>query len=82
MRIGKTCAPEFARMWGRGLKRYESMSNETREERMARRQRIRAERQAHDIGQNARARQATKTERLMDVIRSAAQNQELARYGL
>lgn len=58
------------------------MSNETREERMARRQRIRAERRAFETGDGALSRQATKTERLMAVIRQASAAQDLARYGL
>lgn len=58
------------------------MSMESREERMARRERIRAERRALELGQKALTRQMTKTERLMAVIRAASQNQELAKFGL
>jgi len=58
------------------------MSNETKQERMARRERIRAERRALHTGDRALAKQTTKTERLMDMIRAATENQELARFGL
>ncbi|MGV6811067.1 MAG: hypothetical protein ACWA47_02375 [Brevirhabdus sp.] len=58
------------------------MSHETRVERMARRERIRAERRALELGQRAREKQTNKTERLMAVIHAAAQNQDLARFGL